>query len=83
MGFSELRIVGTFNREADALRKTAYGSHELLENVKSYKSLCRWVEQISKRPAVERGRKVNRTWGDDNEQVRERHSAADIDKTFA
>ena len=49
----------------------------------SYKSLGRWVEQISQRPAVERGRKVNRTWGDENEQVKERHSAGDIDKTFA
>ena len=52
-------------------------------DVQSYKSLGRWVAQISERPAVERGRKVNRTWGEDNEQVRERHSAADIDKTFA
>ena len=52
-------------------------------DVGSYKSLGRWVEQISQRPAVQRGRKVNRNWGDENEQVPERHSAADIDKTFA
>lgn len=57
-------------------------SAEFLD-VESYKSLGRWVEQIKQRPAVERGRKVNRTWGDENEQVKERHSANDIDKTFA
>ena len=60
-----------------------YDNADEFLDAKSYKSLCRWVDQISERPAVQRGRKVNRTWGDDNEQVRERHSAADIDKTFA
>ena len=48
----------------------------------SYKNLNRWVETISQRPAVERGRRVNRTWGEESEQLRERHSAADIDATF-
>ena len=49
----------------------------------SYKNLNRWVETISQRTAVERGRRVNRTWGEESEQLRERHSAADIDATFS
>ena len=49
----------------------------------SYKNLNRWVETIAQRPAVERGRRVNRTWGEESEQLRERHSAADIDATFS
>ena len=48
----------------------------------SYKNLNRWVETIKQRPAVERGRRVNRTWGEESEQLRERHSASDIDATF-
>ena len=39
----------------------------------------RWVRQIAKRPAVRRGRIVNKVWGEDDEQLRERHSAADFE----
>jgi GST-like protein len=38
----------------------------------------RWSEEINGRPAVQRGRRVNRSWGPEELQVRERHSAADI-----
>ncbi len=49
-------------------------------DVTSYKHLRAWAEKIDTRPAVIRGRKVNRTWGEPHEQLRERHSAADFDK---
>lgn len=48
-------------------------------DVESYTNLRRWTEQIAQRPAVVRGRIVNRAWGEDNEKCPERHSAADID----
>jgi GST-like protein len=37
------------------------------------------VKEISARPAVKRGRIVNKTWGEENQQLRERHSAADFE----
>jgi GST-like protein len=39
----------------------------------------RWTDQIAKRPAVKRGRMVNRTWGDPASQLAERHDAGDFD----
>jgi len=39
----------------------------------------RWAEEIAKRPAVIRGKRVNRTWGDEASQLAERHQAADLD----
>ncbi|WP_431298530.1 glutathione-dependent disulfide-bond oxidoreductase [Tabrizicola sp. BL-A-41-H6] len=56
----------------------AYNAAEFLD-VTSYKNLLAWAQKIDARPAVIRGRAVNRSWGDANEQVRERHSAADFD----
>lgn len=56
----------------------AYGAGEFLQ-VESYKNLRRWAEEILERPAVQRGRKVNRTWGEPSEQLRERHDASDFD----
>ena len=55
-----------------------YDAAEFLQ-VKEYKHAQRWAQTIDSRPAVQRGRKVNRTWGEDDMQVRERHSASDID----
>ncbi|WP_046562453.1 glutathione-dependent disulfide-bond oxidoreductase [Kangiella geojedonensis] len=57
----------------------AYDAVEFLEAA-SYKNLLRWAKQIESREAVQRGRVVNRTWGEDHEQLHERHSAADIDQ---
>ncbi|MBS7661704.1 glutathione-dependent disulfide-bond oxidoreductase [Pseudomonas lalucatii] len=56
----------------------AYGAGEFLQ-VESYKHLRRWAEEILERPAVQRGRKVNRTWGEPSEQLHERHDASDFD----
>lgn len=54
-----------------------YGAAEFLD-VASYRHVVRWAEEILARPAVQRGRRVNRSWGPEELRVPERHSAADI-----
>ena len=56
-----------------------YEAGEFLQ-VQEYTNVIRWADQISKRPAVQRGRKVNRTWGDAENQLAERHDASDFDR---
>ncbi|KWV95772.1 glutathione-dependent disulfide-bond oxidoreductase [Erythrobacter sp. AP23] len=48
-------------------------------SIHEYANVERWVKQIAERPAVRRGRIVNKAWGDEDEQLLERHSAADFD----
>ena len=55
-----------------------YNAAEFLE-AHTYTNVLRWANEIGERPAVVRGRMVNRSWGEDNEQVPERHSASDFD----
>ena len=57
----------------------AYEAGEFLQ-VQDYKNVQRWTDEIAARPAVQRGRKVNRTWGDPSSQLPERHDASDFDK---
>ena len=47
--------------------------------VEEYKHLRRWAAEMAARPAVARGRRVNRTWGPEDKQLRERHAASDLD----
>jgi GST-like protein len=54
-----------------------YSAAEFLE-VKSYKNVVRWAEEIQERPAVRRGERVNKAWGPEELRVPERHSAHDI-----
>lgn len=54
-----------------------YNAAEFLD-VQSYPNLQRWAKTIDARPAVQRGVKVNRNWGEPHEQLPERHSAADF-----
>ena len=56
----------------------AYGAAEFL-SVQDYRNVQRWADAILARPAVKRGRMVNRTSGDPAEQLRERHDASDFD----
>ncbi len=56
----------------------AYGAGEFLQ-VEDYKQVQRWAEVIGKRPAVQRGRKVNAAWGDPADQLHERHDASDFE----
>ena len=55
-----------------------YGAGEFLD-VQSYKNVQRWADVIAARPAVKRGRMVNRTWGEPSSQLHERHEASDFD----
>ena len=48
-------------------------------SVQDYKNVQRWTDQIAKRPAVKRGRMVNRVSGDPKSQLHERHDASDFD----
>ncbi|WP_416879032.1 glutathione-dependent disulfide-bond oxidoreductase [Litorimonas sp.] len=55
-----------------------YDAEEFLQT-HEYEHVLRWAKQIAKREAVQRGRRVNRTWGEEDQQLRERHSASDLD----
>ena len=55
-----------------------YGAGEFLQ-VQDYKNVQRWAEEIFQRPAVKRGRMVNRVTGEPSEQLHERHDASDFD----
>lgn len=56
-----------------------YDAAEFLD-VKSYSNVVRWAKTIAERPAVKRGKRVNRTWGEPEEQLVERHSQEDFNK---
>jgi len=56
-----------------------YEAGEFLQ-VHEYTHVVRWADEIAQRPAVQRGRKVNRTWGAEDSQLPERHDASDLDR---
>ncbi|MBB5708028.1 glutathione-dependent disulfide-bond oxidoreductase [Sphingopyxis panaciterrulae] len=56
----------------------AYDAGEFLQ-VQDYKHVQRWTDQVAARPAVKRGRMVNRVMGDPASQLHERHDASDFD----
>ena len=55
-----------------------YEAAEFLD-VASYTHVIRWTKDIEARPAVKRGRRVNKSWGPEEERLIERHSASDFD----
>ena len=55
-----------------------YGAGEFIE-AHTYTNVIRWQEEIAERPAVKRGRMVNRVQGEPSEQLHERHDASDFD----
>ena len=55
-----------------------YGGGEFL-SVDDYKNVQRWTDAIASRPPVQRGRMVNRTWGEPSSQLHERHDAGDFE----
>ncbi len=59
------------------VRGDLYDAAEFLA-VDEYPHLKVWADRIFERPAVQRGRRVNRSWGDESEQLHERHSADDF-----
>jgi GSH-dependent disulfide-bond oxidoreductase len=61
------------------VRNEAYGNAGKFLDAESYIHLKRWSAEIFERPAVQRGRMVNRTTGEPSEQLHERHAATDFD----
>jgi GST-like protein len=55
-----------------------YDAAEFLD-VESYENVNRWANDVYARPAFQRGKMVNRAWGEPHEQLRERHAASDFD----
>ena len=55
-----------------------YEAGEFL-SVQEYTHVLRWTDEIASRPAVQRGRKVNRVFGEPSSQLHERHEASDFD----
>lgn len=62
----------------ELVRGALYSAAEFLD-VESYTHVRRWANAIAERPAVKRGTRVNKAWGPEEEQLFERHSAADFD----
>jgi GST-like protein len=60
------------------VQNKVYDAAEFLE-AEGYTHVLRWANAIAERPAVKRGVKVNRTWGETEDQVPERHDASDLD----
>jgi GST-like protein len=60
-----------------ALGRTYEGANEFLA-AHEYEHVMRWARAIDARPAVQRGRKVNKLTGDLSEQLHERHDASDF-----
>jgi GST-like protein len=60
------------------VRLGQYGAAEFL-SVQDYKNVQRWADLIYARPAVKRGRMVNRLSGEPSSQLHERHDARDFD----
>jgi GST-like protein len=59
-----------------------YEAAEFL-SVHEYTHVLRWTDRIAERPAVRRGRMVNRAWGEPSSQLPERHDASDFEKVAA
>jgi GST-like protein len=59
-----------------------YGAGEFLQ-VQDYANVLRWTDEIALRPAAQRGRMVNRTWGQPSSQLHERHDASDFETRTA
>ena len=60
------------------VKNVVYEAAEFLDTA-SYKNMNRWTDMIGERPAVQRGKMVNRAWGDPAGQLRERHDASDFE----
>lgn len=59
--------------------RVAYNAREFL-GIDDYRHVQRWTDQIGARPAVQRGARVNRVFGDPTKQLLERHDASDFDR---
>ena len=69
--------IATYAWYGNLVLNNAYEASEFLD-VTSYKNVVRWATEIQSRPAVQRGRRVNKVAGPEEERVLERHDAGDI-----
>ena len=60
------------------VKNIVYDAAEFLE-AHTYTNVIRWADEIAQRPAVKRGRMVNKTWGEPATQLHERHDASDFE----
>ena len=60
------------------VKNKVYDAAEFLE-AHTYTNVIRWADEIAQRPAVRRGRMVNRAWGEPSSQLHERHDASDFE----
>ena len=60
------------------VKNRVYEAAEFLE-AHTYTNVQRWTDELDARPAVQRGRMVNRTWGEPSQQLHERHDASDFE----
>eukprot|EP01037_Dinobryon_pediforme_P017492 gene17492-17688_t len=70
--------IAVFSWYGGLVKGWAYDAAEFL-SVQEYQNVLRWADAIWARPAVKRGRMVNRVTGDPSEQLRERHDASDFE----
>ena len=69
--------IATFPWYGALVLTNIYDAEEFLET-KSYTNVVRWASAIEKRPAVQRGQRVNKAWGPEELRVPERHSSSDL-----
>jgi len=58
---------------------TIYNEAKRFLSIDEYTNVARWAREIAQRPGVQRGRLVNKVWGDEDQMMMERHSAADFE----
>ncbi len=58
---------------------TIYNEAKTFLSIDEYKNVGRWAREIAARPGVRRGRLVNKVWGDEDQQLLQRHSAKDFE----
>jgi GST-like protein len=73
-----LADIANFPWLAPFVEGNIYNDAKTFLSIDEYTNVARWVREINARPAVQRGRIVNKVWGDEDTQLKERHSAADF-----
>ena len=58
---------------------TIYNEAKTFLSIDEYENVGRWAREIAARPAVRRGRLVNKVWGDEDQRLPERHSSSDFE----
>ena len=81
LGGSEYTVadIAAFPWMAPFVEGNIYNDAKTFLSIHEYENVARWAKQIAARPAVKRGRIVTKVWGDEDTQLRERHSAEDFE----